>query len=150
MLLMFTGCASTQTRYNNVERGQSKDQILDSLGKPDYIDISADGKDVYYWNTDRFTRCGLTFDADHTVVGKQCNTDSAAEARYQAANAMALRYSMETNRQRQIQQDQSLMQSYQNQTQQYHPLQNTYRGPTQTNCTGNRIGSQTYMNCSSY
>jgi len=125
-----SACSSVQKKWLLLERGQSKNDVVQELGAPDSVEwIGAD--EGLAWTVDSYTKCGVLFDKNSKVKDKACQTNEAAKARDAEARARAW--------QAMIQRDHE------------QELANKLRKPTSTKCTSNNYGgSSTYTNCSSY
>lgn len=72
-------------RFASIHQGQSKDEVIAIMGQPHAIVRPASDKEVYVWQIDPFTRCGVGFTGSAGNDYKDCKSDEVARAQARAA-----------------------------------------------------------------
>lgn len=121
-----------ESRWEKVEPGTTKKQVLERMGPPTEFKKTSSGLEAYSWNMNAFTSCGVLLDKDEKVAQKECSVDREAQARSQERERAAAMMYM------QLQQSQPT----------YKPL-TPYQParPQQTNCQTRWVGGTAYSDC---
>jgi hypothetical protein len=97
VLLMgaLSGCASMQSKWKDIEPGQSKEDAISIMGKPDgYSKAASNGANVLVWQMDEFSICAARLDSANKVDAKVCQDNAEARAQAHAAKAAAWQAAM--------------------------------------------------------
>lgn len=140
LLAALTGCAigpKIQRNWEDIDRGQTEDQVIDLIGKPISFQKDKNGGDVLVWSYNAYTACFVDFSSEGDVSDKTCREDPVAKAQ-----AMAL---MQSYLQVRAAQPMPAFTPVQYDSQPYQ-----MKIPQQTQCTSMPLGGTVQTNCSTY
>lgn len=135
ILGFFSGCASMEKKFANVQPGQPMTSVMDSLGSPAQFRQES-GTHVAVWGINEFTQCMIKFNEKELVTEKQCVVDEEERQRYNQ-RLQAYYQSIQENMQRDADRQTASKNAYLNQL----------NSQKQTNCTTRWIGSVAHTNC---
>src|SRR5882757_6723219 len=77
LVVVFTSTGCAITRWNKISTGQSRAEVIESMGEADDVG-QEQGKEVLAWSMPGFHICGVMLSSDGHVIGKSCKVDVEA------------------------------------------------------------------------
>lgn len=80
-IVLGSSCASAPRGpgWRDIGQGTTREQVMSIMGDPDEF-YKDSGHDVLVWQTSKYKKCSIRFDAQSNVDAKVCQEDTQAKA----------------------------------------------------------------------